>query len=126
MCFFFFKQKTAYEMRISDWSSDVCSSDLLGPVQDDQIVSGAEDSGATKAQAEGNAAALSILSEDGRTGLIAAEFDVDTPMEIEPARQDQVKDAMGSATAARATPQPTGHQNRRTAGRVRMGRKGVR
>src|SRR3546814_5763491 len=30
---FFFKQKTAYEMRISDWSSDVCSSDLL-----DQLV----------------------------------------------------------------------------------------
>src|SRR3546814_5585009 len=28
ICFFFFKQKTAYEMRISDWSSDVCSSDL--------------------------------------------------------------------------------------------------
>src|SRR3546814_2865313 len=28
MTFFFFKQKTAYEMRISDWSSDVCSSDL--------------------------------------------------------------------------------------------------
>src|SRR3546814_8698141 len=36
MSLFFFKQKTAYEMRISDWSSDVCSSDLLirldGPV----------------------------------------------------------------------------------------------
>src|SRR3546814_16538742 len=29
--FFFFKQKTAYEMRISDWSSDVCSSDLRYP-----------------------------------------------------------------------------------------------
>src|SRR3546814_6262116 len=29
-CFWFFKQKTAYEMRISDWSSDVCSSDLAG------------------------------------------------------------------------------------------------
>src|SRR3546814_3070975 len=28
VCLFFFKQKTAYEMRISDWSSDVCSSDL--------------------------------------------------------------------------------------------------
>src|SRR3546814_10360760 len=28
MCCFFFKQKTAYELRISDWSSDVCSSDL--------------------------------------------------------------------------------------------------
>src|SRR3546814_12750269 len=33
VCFFFFKQKTAYEMRISDWSSDVCSSDLTGPDQ---------------------------------------------------------------------------------------------
>src|SRR3546814_21186846 len=31
--FFFFKQKTAYEMRISDWSSDVCSSDLLRQAQ---------------------------------------------------------------------------------------------
>src|SRR3546814_4455144 len=34
MCFFFFKQKTAYEMRISDWSSDVCSSDLLAVTPD--------------------------------------------------------------------------------------------
>src|SRR3546814_8718648 len=31
--FFFFKQKTAYEMRISDWSSDVCSSDLDRPAE---------------------------------------------------------------------------------------------
>src|SRR3546814_7418221 len=31
MFFFLFKQKTAYDMRISDWSSDVCSSDLVGP-----------------------------------------------------------------------------------------------
>src|SRR3546814_5641357 len=30
--FFFFKQKTEYEMRISDWSSDVCSSDLRRPI----------------------------------------------------------------------------------------------
>src|SRR3546814_19660110 len=33
VAFFFFKQKTAYEMRISDWSSDVCSSDLNGGVK---------------------------------------------------------------------------------------------
>src|SRR3546814_9470393 len=33
MIFFFFKQKTAYEMRISDWSSDVCSSDLRKPLE---------------------------------------------------------------------------------------------
>src|SRR3546814_1134272 len=40
--FFFFKQKTAYEMRISDWSSDVCSSDLVkrvlwGPVTTEHV-----------------------------------------------------------------------------------------
>src|SRR3546814_19936968 len=34
MTLFFFKQKTAYEMRISDWSSDVCSSDLLPPLEE--------------------------------------------------------------------------------------------
>src|SRR3546814_11574218 len=33
MVCYFFKQKTAYEMRISDWSSDVCSSDLMLPRQ---------------------------------------------------------------------------------------------
>src|SRR3546814_3041756 len=33
--FFFFKQKTAYEMRISDWSPDVCSSDLCRTMSDD-------------------------------------------------------------------------------------------
>src|SRR3546814_4522944 len=32
LMFFFFKHKTAYEMRISDWSSDVCSSDLQHPM----------------------------------------------------------------------------------------------
>src|SRR3546814_1877188 len=38
MLIFFFKQKTAYEMRISDWSSDVCSSDLIGgPLLFDQL-----------------------------------------------------------------------------------------
>src|SRR3546814_9654414 len=38
VCFLFFKQKTAYEMRISDWSSDVCSSDLEQPYRDGVIV----------------------------------------------------------------------------------------
>src|SRR3546814_6034372 len=35
--FFFFKQKTAYEMRISDWSSDVCSSDLVRSGDPDNV-----------------------------------------------------------------------------------------
>src|SRR3546814_3176510 len=34
---FFFKQKTAYEMRISDWSSDVCSSDLAAGLEKGQV-----------------------------------------------------------------------------------------
>src|SRR3546814_7013444 len=37
--FFFFKQKTEYEMRISDWSSDVCSSDLKGDRDARQVLS---------------------------------------------------------------------------------------
>src|SRR3546814_5658868 len=41
--FFFFKQKTAYEMRISDWSSDVCSSDLVCSI--DRHLPGARVSG---------------------------------------------------------------------------------
>src|SRR3546814_11276315 len=40
LVFFFCKQKTAYEMRISDWSSDVCSSDLLGIGQQALAVEG--------------------------------------------------------------------------------------
>src|SRR3546814_4295774 len=38
MSFFFFKQKTAYEMRISDWSSDVCSSDLQAETRKNSTV----------------------------------------------------------------------------------------
>src|SRR3546814_10165368 len=34
VCFFFVKQKTAYERRISDWSSDVCSSDLFDSIEE--------------------------------------------------------------------------------------------
>src|SRR3546814_1515248 len=39
MCVCFFKQKTAYDMRISDWSSDVCSSDLAGGI-DSTVING--------------------------------------------------------------------------------------
>src|SRR3546814_4861494 len=47
MCvLFFFKQKTAYEMRISDWSSDVCSSDLMEGAGPDLHVVGLQDDAA--------------------------------------------------------------------------------
>src|SRR3546814_13182148 len=40
LCVFFFKQKTAYEMRISDWSSDVCSSDLAAAHREHEAARG--------------------------------------------------------------------------------------
>src|SRR3546814_12316933 len=42
---FFFKQKTAYEMRISDWSSDVCSSDLMGGMDSERVAEQGETAG---------------------------------------------------------------------------------
>src|SRR3546814_3135734 len=50
--FFFFKQKTAYEMRISDWSSDVCSSDLqeAGVIGDQRHQQGADEAAADRAE----------------------------------------------------------------------------
>src|SRR3546814_8179094 len=76
--FFFFKQKTAYEMRISDWSSDVCSSDLR---HWDPLWSVAQEAGLAihfhigsgnlgsiftpeRAAAHGNAATYSVTSVD--------------------------------------------------------------
>src|SRR3546814_5288877 len=50
--FFFFKQKTAYEMRISDWSSDVCSSDLLARPMRRRVEQGAAHRRAGQAQPE--------------------------------------------------------------------------
>src|SRR3546814_10996823 len=49
---FFFKQKTAYEVRISDWSSDVCSSDLLDPF-DPEVIAAARREGIPDSWLEG-------------------------------------------------------------------------
>src|SRR3546814_12235048 len=64
LCFFFFKQKTAYEMRISDWSSDVCSSDLVvhhGQVQAGHAVGG---------EVDGVAAVFELIAEVGGDVLV--------------------------------------------------------
>src|SRR3546814_3760168 len=67
-CFFFFKQKTAYEMRISDWSSDVCSSDLADPPAQGQLVDGAD-----ILAVDGDAAAGDVVEavEQPRQGRLA-------------------------------------------------------
>src|SRR3546814_11452634 len=65
MFFFFFKQKTAYEMRISDWSSDVCSSDLA-------LLTAAIIGDPTKIY-DGNAVATLTSANYSLTGFIAGE-----------------------------------------------------
>src|SRR3546814_9795742 len=69
--FFFFKQKTAYEMRISDWSSDVCSSDLLRVIggqcaapNDDHFGPRAFEMGMRTRRLAGNPAAAAIGKRD--------------------------------------------------------------
>src|SRR3546814_9527894 len=64
--FFFFKQKTAYEMRISDWSSDVCSSDLPG--RDLEVEYMPAKAGIAQVAA-GQAAGITIPSP-GSTGMV--------------------------------------------------------
>src|SRR3546814_5731909 len=61
---FFFKQKSAYEMRISDWSSDVCSSDLAAAC------------GVTAGQVHGQRDRLAWIDPDPGRGVQAAECDV--------------------------------------------------
>src|SRR3546814_4342553 len=63
MMFFVFKQKTAYEMRISDWSSDVCSSDLY-----DLFVIGAGSGGVRAARVSAAYGARVAVAEEHRVG----------------------------------------------------------
>src|SRR3546814_7922892 len=68
ICFVFFKQKTAYEMRISDWSSDVCSSDL-GILKPSRLV-------AVGAQVSGRLVSLEVaLGDKVAQGGLVAEID---------------------------------------------------
>src|SRR3546814_3249419 len=71
---FFFKQKTAYEMRISDWSSDVCSSDL-------QVAQAGEGAGGDvrrqgSGEDEGGGEAAHEIAECRRAGDVAAKATV--------------------------------------------------
>src|SRR3546814_2307291 len=68
VCFFFFKQKTAYEMRISDWSSDVCSSDL--PAGDDD---------AMFAPADAECVRRSVVDDECTRHDVSVPHDVEDP-----------------------------------------------
>src|SRR3546814_8947013 len=69
VCFFFFKQKTAYEMRIRDWSSDVCSSDLIVGSLAGQLVPLAEPGQTVADQQRRHAPVAELLHEIGRADV---------------------------------------------------------
>src|SRR3546814_4560108 len=73
---FFFKQKTAYEMRISDWSSDVCSSDLIGDA--DIVIS---DAGTGRVTLGREQVAAALRRRRHRPVLL---IDAGVPADIEP------------------------------------------
>src|SRR3546814_1374977 len=89
--FFFFKQKTAYEMRISDWSSDVCSSDLKAGVQVEDFIGGIVELGdrlgplvwqfdrGTKIDADDFAAFLGLLPKKAGGRALRHVLDVRDP-----------------------------------------------
>src|SRR3546814_12897969 len=78
MFVFFFKQKTAYEMRISDWSSDVCSSDLNAGAGSELhlaseagtkspvLMTSAESSGTSRIYVRGGSVSMMIRQRPGR------------------------------------------------------------
>src|SRR3546814_6180439 len=88
--FFFFKQKTAYEMRISDWSSDVCSSDLhdcvrtaasalglpvaVAPVDADGVI---DLDALSKCLAEPGKPLLALMLANNETGVVQPVVEVE-------------------------------------------------
>src|SRR3546814_10060408 len=82
--FFFFKQKTAYEMRISDWSSDVCSSDLW----DRPILT---DSGGYQVMS------LSALTKQSEEGVTFKSHLDGSRHVLTPERSMEIKRLLGSA-----------------------------
>src|SRR3546814_16426248 len=76
---FFVRQKTAYEMRISDWSSDVCSSDLIYPVEGLQVhgdVEGQAMEAAAVAHADAERGNLGAVDVDAGRAWLARALDV--------------------------------------------------
>src|SRR3546814_8276332 len=108
--FFFFKQKTAYEMRISDWSSDVCSSDLAeadeaGPLFAFQGEADphAADRDRRRRRGAGHAVAGLDLTRriTRRAGLVVARLELDGPRLTD--RQDQIADRVANVLERKST-----------------------
>src|SRR3546814_8283474 len=91
MLFFFFKQKTAYEMRISDWSSDVCSSDLAMKRALDELWKERADTAVVKSPRESIILASIVEKETGKpeerrmvAGVYANRLRTGMPLQADP------------------------------------------
>src|SRR3546814_2417858 len=89
ICFFFFKQKTAYEMRISDWSSDVCSSDLTS----DRLYF-------EPLTAEDVLEILSVEMSNGTLAGVIVQFGGQTPLKLAQALEDAGVPILGTSPDA--------------------------
>src|SRR3546814_18957212 len=89
LCVFFFKQKTAYEMRISDWSSDVCSSDLWSATE---LLHGY----ATRAVSPVDATRAALARIDALNGRLNAFRLVDAEGALAVARESEARWAKGA------------------------------
>src|SRR3546814_10690775 len=109
VCCFFFKQKTAYEMRISDWSSDVCSSDLRLAEGDQALLAFVPEGEADAAEAlqEGEAAGageLGMVAQHPRQTIVGDATGkvvdvVDADVRCQPAQH--ARQVIGGAAAQR-------------------------
>src|SRR3546814_4368187 len=105
-CFFFFKQKTAYELRISDWSSDVCSSDLraglsdampISPISRQNAITHDRSMTTTAAKPRRSQAARSAAT---RAKVIAAARDILCAQGYSGATMHAIRDAPGMSLGA--------------------------
>src|SRR3546814_9336680 len=108
MCVFFFKQKTAYEMRISDWSSDVCSSDL-GAVKAPIDILGL--SNGARAGLTGFVAGLArktVIDNVTINNLLPGPFDTDRLRHTMTAAAEKTGRSLEEVARERATGNPAG------------------
>src|SRR3546814_2919832 len=120
--FFFFKQKTAYEMRISDWSSDVCSSDLV-------LTANSCSSGVTKETRHGehtsSFARRPLARTLGRTGLrFRIQFAI-AGLKL-PASTERPNDQRMERTSGSSEPSAIVAASTRRTEERRVGKEGVR
>src|SRR3546814_18239329 len=106
LSFFFFKQKTAYEMRISDWSSDVCSSDLGGKAAAAPAAKAEAAAPAPAARSEESVDTVTTLSPAVRRLVLEHGLD---PTKLKGSGKDgrlTKADVLAAANAAPATAAP--------------------